>query len=200
VDSYYNTASLDLSDINIEKHIIKTDADYKRYKLTANGISPRGIPGFGEGLVVVDSDEHDEAGHITEDLDLRTRMVDKKLRKFELLKNEIIPPELVGSEDYKNLVVCWGSTYNIVREAVKNLGRDDVAFLHFKQVYPLPNETIDYLQKAQNIIMVENNATSQFAKLIKLHTRIDIKNKILKYSGLSFYVEKLTERLNVLLN
>jgi 2-oxoglutarate ferredoxin oxidoreductase subunit alpha len=191
VDSYYNTACPDLSDINIEKHIIK---------LTANGISPRGIPGFGEGLVVVDSDEHDEAGHITEDLDLRTKMVDKRLRKFELLKNDIIPPELVGPEDYKNLVVCWGSTYNIVREAVKNLGRDDVAFLHFKQVYPLPNETTDYLQKAQNTIMVENNATSQFAKLIKLHTGIDINNKILKYSGLSFYVEELTERLKGLLN
>jgi 2-oxoglutarate ferredoxin oxidoreductase subunit alpha len=200
VDSYYNTACLDLSDINVEKHIIKTDMDYKRYKLTANGISPRGIPKFGEGLIAVDSDEHDEVGHITEDLDLRTRMVDKRMRKFELLKNEIVQPELFGSEDYKNLVVCWGSTYNIVREAVKNLGRDDVAFLHFKQVYPLPKETINFLQKAQKTIIVENNATSQFAKLIKLHTGIDIKDKILKYSGLSFYVEELTERLNGLLN
>ncbi len=200
VDSYYNTACLDLSETNIEKHIIKTGVDYKRYKLTANGISPRGIPGFGEGLVVVDSDEHDEAGHITEDLDLRTEMVDKRLKKFELLKNETIPPELAGPEDYKNLVVCWGSTYDIVREAVKKLGRDDIAFLHFKQVYPLPSETGNYLQKAQRTIMVENNATSQFAKLIKLHTGIDIKDKILKYNGLSFYVEELAEKLNELLN
>ena len=200
VDSYYNTACLDLSETNIEKHIIKTGVDYKRYKLTANGISPRGIPGFGEGLVVADSDEHDEAGHITEDLDLRTEMVDKRLKKFELLKNETIPPELAGPEDYKNLVVCWGSTYDIVREAVKKLGRDDIAFLHFKQVYPLPSETSNYLQKAQRTIIVENNATSQFAKLIKLHTGIDIKDKILKYNGLSFYVEELAEKLNELLN
>jgi len=200
VDSYYNTAFLDLSDINIEKHIIKTEVDYERYKLTATGISPRGIPGFGQGLVVVDSDEHDEAGHIIEDLGLRTKMVDKRLRKFELLKNETIPPELVGPEDYKNLIVCWGSTYSIVDEAVKNLNRDDVAFLHFKQIYPLPNETTGYLQKAHKIMIVENNATSQFAKLIKLHTGIDIENKILKYNGLSFYVEELTERLNTFLN
>ena len=200
VDSYYNTACLDLSETNIEKHIIKTAVDYKRYKLTANGISPRGIPGFGEGLVVADSDEHDEAGHITEDLDLRTEMVDKRLKKLELLKNETIPPELAGPEDYKNLVVCWGSTYDIVREAVKKLGRDDIAFLHFKQVYPLPSETSNYLQKAQRTIMVENNATSQFAKLIKLHTGIDIKDKILKYNGSSFYVEELAEKLNELLN
>lgn len=200
VDSYYNTACPDLSDISIEKHIIKTDTDYKRYKLTDDGISPRGIPGYGKGLVAVDSDEHDEAGHITEDLGLRVEMVNKRLNKFELLKDETIPPELVGSEDYKNLIVCWGSTYNVVKEAVTNLGRDDTAFLHFKQVYPLPGQTSDYLKKAMRIIIVENNATSQFAKLIKLHTGIEINDRILKYDGLSFYVEELTEKLNDLLN
>lgn len=196
IDSYYNTACLDLSDINIEKHVIKTDVNYKRYKLTANGISPRGIPGLGQGLIVVDSDEHDETGHITEDLDLRTRMVNKRLEKFELLKNETIPPQLIGPQDYENLVVCWGSTYNVVKEAVENLSRENVAVLHFKQVYPLPNETVNYLQKARKILIVENNATSQFSKLIKLHAGIDIKNKILKYNGLSFYVEELTNKLN----
>ena len=200
VDSYYNTASLNLADIKIEQHIAETKEDYKRYALAQSGVSPRGIPGLGDGLVVVDSDEHDTEGHITEDLDLRTKMVDKRLRKFELLKHEIIRPELIGPEDYKNLVVCWGSTYNVAKEAVENLGKDELAVLHFKQVYPLPNETINYLQKAKKTIIVENNATSQFAKLIKLHTGIDIKDKVLKYSGLSFYVEELIERLNGLLN
>ena len=196
VDSCYNTAFLDLSNINIEKHIVKTEVDYERYKLTANGISPRGIPGFGRGLVVVDSDEHDEAGHITEDLGLRTKMVDKRLRKYELLKKEVIQPELIGPKSYKNLVVCWGSTYNVVKESVENLGRDDIALLHFKQVYPLPDETMDYLQRAEKTIIVENNATAQFARLIRLNTGIDIEIRILKYDGLCFSVEELTEKLN----
>ena len=30
--------------IEIEDHIIKTNPDYKRYEITDNGISPRGIP------------------------------------------------------------------------------------------------------------------------------------------------------------
>jgi len=196
IDSYYNTACLDFSDLIIEKQIVNTVVNYKRYKLTANGISPRGIPGLGQGLVVVDSDEHDEAGHITEDLDLRTRMVNKRLGKLELLKDEIIPLEVTGPDDYESLVVCWGSTYNVVKKAVENLSRENVAVLHFKQVYPLPNETVSYLQKARKILIVENNATSQFSKLIKLHTGIDITNKILKYNGLSFYVEELTNKLN----
>jgi len=199
LDSCCNITAFDLSDIHTEKHIIKTGPDYKRYKLTTNGISPRGIPGFGKGLVALDSDEHDQAGHITENLDLRIRMVDKRLNKAESIKDETISPELTGPADFKQLIVCWGSTYNTVYEAVRNLGRNDIALLHFKQVYPLPIETTDYLKQAEKTIVVENNATSQFSKLIKLVTGIDIENKLLKYNGLSFTPEELTEKLDSLL-
>jgi len=195
IDSYYNTAAPDLSKLKIEKHITRTKKDYQRYELTKNGVSPRGIPGFGNGLVAVDSDEHDTEGHITEDLDLRIRMVDKRLKKGDLLKKDNVPPELTGPKNYKNLIVCWGSTQNITEEALRMLGRDDAALLHFKQVYPLPEETSEYLQKADKTIIVENNATSQFAKLIRLQTGIEIDKKILKYNGLSFFVEELAEKL-----
>jgi 2-oxoglutarate ferredoxin oxidoreductase subunit alpha len=200
IDSYYNIPPFDLSDIKVEKHIIKTGRDYKRYELTESGISPRGIPGYGEGLVVVDSDEHDEEGHITEDLQLRTKMVDKRLRKLELIKEEIIPPELWPEQDYKTIVVCWGSTYYAVREALERLARKDVSLLHYKQVYPLHPSTADYLKRAQKIVIVENNATSQFGKLIKLYTGIDIQEKILKYNGLSFSVEEIAAGLEKILD
>lgn len=200
MDSYYNIDSFDLSNIKVETHIVKTRKDYKRYELTENGVSPRGIPGFGEGLVVVDSDEHDTEGHITEDLDLRTKMVDKRLKKYEPLKNEIIQPELIGPDDYKTLVVCWGSTYNVINEAMKNLDRSDISFLHFKQVYPLHSKTVDYLKKADKTIIIESNATSQFSKLIKLYTGIEVDERILKYSGLSFTVEELVESLTKILD
>lgn len=199
MDSYYNTTVPDLLKVKNQRHIVRTRKDYQRYAFTNSGVSPRGVPGFGEGLVVVDSDEHDTHGHITEDLDLRIKMVDKRLKKGESLRKDILPPEFAGPENYKNLVVCWGSTYNIVAEAVRNLGKDDLGLLHFKQVYPLPDETSDYLRKAQKTIIVENNATSQFAKLIKLQTGIEIDEKVLKYNGLSFYVEELTEKLEEIL-
>ncbi|MHC4620950.1 MAG: 2-oxoacid:acceptor oxidoreductase subunit alpha [Planctomycetota bacterium] len=199
IDSYYNFPSLELSGTRIEKHVIKTTQDYRRYELTENGISPRGIPGYGEGLVAVDSDEHDTEGHITEDLDLRTKMVDKRLRKAEAIANDIIPAELVGPEDYRTLIICWGSTYNVINEAVEKLGRDDVAFLHFKQVYPLPKETADFVKKAERTVIIEGNATCQFGKLIRLNTGIDIENRILKYSGVSFSVEEVVEKLKGLL-
>jgi 2-oxoglutarate ferredoxin oxidoreductase subunit alpha len=200
LDSYYNMHPFDLSDKKVEKHFVKTQKDYKRYELTDNGVSPRGIPGFGEGLIVVDSDEHDTQGHITEDLDLRVAMVNKRLKKSESIKNEIIPPELVGPADYKTLIVCWGSTYNVVNEALRSLSRSDTSFLHFKQAYPLHSETADYLKKADKTIIIESNAASQFGKLIKLYTGIEVDEKILKYSGLSFTVEEVVESLRNILD
>ncbi|MDD5064659.1 MAG: 2-oxoacid:acceptor oxidoreductase subunit alpha [Phycisphaerae bacterium] len=199
MDSYYNTGGFDLSSVKVEKYITETAADYKRYELTENGISPRGVPCFGQGLVCADSDEHDAEGHITEDLQLRTKMVDKRLRKLESIRAEIVGPELYPNREYDNLVVCWGSTCNIVREAVAALGREDTSVLHYSQVYPLHPQTAEYLSKAKRVVVVEGNATGQFAKLIKLHTGIDIKDKILKYSGLSFAVEEVADALkNVL--
>jgi 2-oxoglutarate ferredoxin oxidoreductase subunit alpha len=200
IDSYYNVAPFDLSGVKVDRHIVRTEKDYQRYELTADGISPRGIPGYGKGLVVVDSDEHDTQGHITEDLDLRVRMVDKRLKKKESLKRETIDPELMGPNDYKTLVICWGSSYHAVVEAVRNLARDDVAILHFKQVRPLPEKTAAYLEKAQRTVIIEGNATGQLAKQIRLYTGVDIDDRILKYNGLSFAVEEVADRLAGLLD
>ena len=199
IDSLMNLPLLDISDTRDENHVVKTHKGYKRYELTEDGISPRGIPGFGEGLVGVDSDEHDEEAHITEDLILREKMVDKRLKKLDSIKKEIVPPELVGSSNYKVLITGWGSTYNVVREALQELGREDISFLHFKQVYPLYEGTRDYLQKAQKNIIIENNATSQFGKLIKLYTGMDIEAKILKYNGLAFSVEEVAAEIKKIL-
>jgi len=196
VDTYYNISIFDTDRIKTENYIIKTIKDYKRYKITDNGISPRGIPGFGEGLVAVDSDEHDEDGRITEDLDgISLEMKNKRLRKFKEVEEAALLPVLYGDEDYKNLIVCWGSTLNVILEAVKNIANPDISVLFFQQVYPLNKSTIDFLNKAKNVIAIENNSTGQFTDLIKKITGFEIKKKILKYNGLQFSVEELTKNL-----
>jgi len=195
MDSYYNTAEFDLGKAKIKKYINKTKKNYQRYQFTKNGISDRGIPGWGEGLVLVDSDEHDEYGRITEDLNLRRKMVDKRLKKFKEIKKDEIFPKLVGNQEYEILIVGWGSTYHIIKEALESFKEHKVSFLHFTQVYPLPSETEDYLKKAKKVIVVENNATSQFSKLLKLYTGIEVEHKILKYNGLPFFVDELIGKL-----
>ena len=195
IDSFYNISKIELDEINNKNYFIRTKKDYKRYSITKNGISPRGIPGYGDGLVCVDSDEHDEYGRITENMDMRTEMVRKRLRKLSEIKRDIIPPELIGEKDYKILIIGWGSTYHIIREALENIGREDISFLHFKQVFPLHDDTIEYLTRAEKTIIVENNATSQFSKLIRQQTGYDIRYKILQYNGLPFSVETIKKEI-----
>lgn len=196
VDTYYNIPMFDIDNIKKENYIIETSKDYKRYKITDDGISPRGIPGLGEGLVAVDSDEHDEDGRITEDLDgISLQMKNKRLRKFKTVEEAALPPILYGSENYKNLIICWGSTLNIVLEAVKNISDSKIAVLFFQQVYPLHKSTIDFLNKAKKVIAIENNSMGQFADLIKTMTGFEIKTRILKYNGLQFSVEELKEKI-----
>jgi 2-oxoglutarate ferredoxin oxidoreductase subunit alpha len=195
MDTFYNCPPFDLEGMNIQKHIVRTNKDYKRYAFIENGISPRGIPGFGEGLVGVDSDEHDEESHITEDLELRTRMVNKRLKKMDLILSEIVPPELFGSEDFETLLVGWGSTYHVIKEALAEIDHKGIALLHFKQVYPLFPGTKDFIARAKRTIFVENNATSQFRKIIKLYTGYSKGDSLLKYNGLPFSVEDIVEGL-----
>lgn len=200
MDSFYNCPPFGLEGVEIQRHIVKTNKDYKRYTLTENGISPRGIPGFGEGLVGVDSDEHDEASHITENLEMRTRMVDKRLKKMDQILLEVVPPELIGSEDYEILLIGWGSTYHVLKEALEELDRPDIAILHFKQIYPLFPGSKDFIERAKKTVFVENNATSQFRKVIRLYTGFSGGESLLKYNGLPFTVEEVVEGLKIKLS
>lgn len=203
VDSCYNTKSFEIKNTEIDDYIVTTSEKYQRYSLAQSGISPRGIPNYGDGFVIVDSDEHDEDGHITENLDLRVQMVEKRMSKLKSIKREVISPEYLGKADAEVLLIGWGSTCNIIKEALKEINNPNISFLHFKQVYPL-NKDISFCFKNtkgfKNVICIENNYTGQFANLLKQELDIKVDKKILKYNGLPFSVEELITRIEEALN
>jgi len=179
-----------------EKNIVETKSDYKRYSFAENGVSPRGIPGNGNGIVCVDSDEHTEEGYITESMDVREKMVKKRMKKLELLENDLLVPKYLGPDNLRFLVVCWGSNFTCVKEAVDLIGDSRLAMIHMTQVYPL-HLTLKYrMAKAQKVIVVENNATGQFAKLMTRETGLPVHQTILKYDGMPFSVEELVEKIS----
>jgi 2-oxoglutarate/2-oxoacid ferredoxin oxidoreductase subunit alpha len=194
LDSYYNTKEMEKT-APAENRFIATGDDYLRYRLTEDGISPRGIPGLGTGMVAVDSDEHDEGGRITESEEVRNRMVEKRHLKEMAIGKEAPEPRFSGDAKYETLVIGWGSTHNTIAEAIRLAGLKKTAHLHFTQVHPLPAGIGKYLSKAKQTIIVENNSNAQFAKLLKLATGIDVDRKILKYSGWQFSVEELAKKL-----
>ena len=193
LDSIGMTDQIDFSKAATVNNFIETSTDYQRYAMTSSGVSPRGIPGYGKGLVCADSDEHSENGRITEDFAMRVAMVDKRMRKLDGYKD--IEPELIGNKDYSTLIIGWGSTYGAICEALKLLNRDDIAFAFFQQVYPIPSSAVKMLEQAQKRIVIENNATGQFGKLLEMETLVKVHQKILKYNGMPFSVEELVERI-----
>lgn len=195
LESNHLIHNLELADLPAENHIIETDDRYRRYAITGDGVSPRGIPGHGTGIVCADSDEHDEGGYITEDMDVRTVMVKKRLKKLQGLEAAALPPTLIGNLPCTYLIVGWGSTFHVVQEALEALGNSDLAFLHFSQVYPLHPKTAELLLQAKKRILIENNATGQFGRLIKMHTGINSDEHILKFDGMPFMLEEVIARL-----
>ncbi len=124
------------------------EGEYLRYRLTENGISPRLIPGKSRNFVSVDSDEHDERGFITESADVRNQMMDKRMKKLELLREELIEPEYFGEENCETLLIGWGSTYGPIAEAVNTLNEAEpgkYGALSFGDVYPLPTKLLQEL-------------------------------------------------------
>jgi 2-oxoglutarate ferredoxin oxidoreductase subunit alpha len=174
---------------------------YKRHAFMETGVTPFGVPGDAAHLVVTDSDEHDEDGHIVEDAETRIRMVDKRLfRKLPLMKQEIAPPFLYGDSDPDIVVACWGSLYGIMREAIDELSRSHaVAMLHFSEIYPFAAaEQFDYLRvldRAEQTICVEQNATGQLARLMRTETGFEFDARVSKYDGRPFTVEGLVNAL-----
>lgn len=175
-------------------------APYRRHALTPTGVSPRLIPGLTEHLVVTDSDEHTEDGHLTEDLGVRKLMVEKRLRKMDGIRAEVIPPDYVGPDKAEILLVCWGSTLGPALEAAAEATASGVptGVLHFSQVWPLvPEQFVARLESAARVVAVEGNATGQFARLIHSETGFRIEDRIARYDGLPFTPEYILRGLGL---
>lgn len=188
IDSMETIEGLELNNIKIERYIeYNPTKDYKRHLVTESGISPRALPGTDGILVITDSDEHDEEGHITEDLEIRKKLVEKRLKRGNLLKEDIEEPIYFGVSDPDVILIGWGSTYGAIKESVDRLIEEgfSIGLLHFSDVFPLPYKQLEKY-KGKRLISVEGNATGQFALLVRRETGIDIQEKILKYNGRPF--------------
>jgi 2-oxoglutarate ferredoxin oxidoreductase subunit alpha len=201
-DATASVEPYDLSKIRVIKPLSVEDVsegEYLRFRYTASGISPRLIPGKTQNFVTADSDEHDEFGHITEDAGVRTQMMDKRMRKLESLKQELLEPEYIGASDCDTLIVGWGSTYGPILEAVQILneeGGGKFGALLFGDIYPLPQKLLKEKEsKVSKIINVEQNATGQLADLIREQTGIRCQESILKYDGRQISGEEIANRI-----
>ncbi len=197
-DQYFNDSLwITTREFEIPKEIerfVATDedmsspSDYKRFAVTASGISPRALPCKGRALVGVTGNEHDEAGHMNESIANRNTMLEKRQAKINGMIQEMDGPESYHGKS-ESLLVGWGSSDGAIREAVDLLRAQhyDVGALFFSDLWPFPGEkTTDALSQCKRFITVEQNASSQLGLLIRQQTGYSFDASILKYDGRPF--------------
>ncbi|MDO8635491.1 MAG: transketolase C-terminal domain-containing protein, partial [Dehalococcoidia bacterium] len=163
-----------------------------------SGISPRALPLQGKALVVADSDEHNEEGHIIEDAETRNKMMLKRLRKINGMKSELDQPVFHKAPKADMTLVGWGSTYGAIKEAATILQNEGIGanVLHLTELWPFPSEAVsDALNAAPKSYVIENNATGQLARLIRTETGIKATGNILKFDGRPFSPEYIVNAL-----
>ena len=206
-DTKISTAPFDFSKIEINRYLADPNdyepGTYNRYEITESGVSPRLIPTRANGnMVMVDSDEHDEFGRTSEDAANRIAQVDKRHRKFEGIIADEEEPWEIGVDDFDTLIVCWGSTYGVVKESIALLNEKGhkIKGLVFGDVFPLPLKKFKkFHPMAKNYIVVEMNRDGQFEGLIRQEALVASDHLITKYDGRPFYLEELVERLEEVL-
>lgn len=183
----------------------KVPKNYKRYKLSADGISPRALPGMKNAFFLADSYEHTEEGYSSETAEDRVAQIKKRQQKLISAAAELNGANLYGSVKAKNTIVCWGSVKGPVLDALDLLpqkNKNNINVLHLNVIWPFPKKQVEaalknkpgLLGKQKKIVLVENNITGQLGQLIRQETGIEIKDRILKFDGRPFFPEELADK------
>jgi len=168
----------------------RDDADrHPRFDTTEDGISPRSVIGQEGGIHWLTSDEHTEIGHITEDVVKREEIMEKRMEKIETAREEIPDDRMVrrvGPENAEVTFVTWGTPKGAVLDAmeVANEDGDLVNLVQIRVLSPFPNHIIDdVLDEATNAVSLENNYTSQLARLVREQLGRGFDHRAVKYNG-----------------
>jgi len=195
-ESYFSFTKLQKPQVRANKFISQSTTNYKNYKITKTGVSPRLIPGQGP-IVRATSYEHDEDGHTTEDGKIAVAMKDKRQAKnifiAEEINNKLKPINIFGKGE--NLIISWGSTKGAILDSLSRL--DSWRFLQIIYLDPFPaDQVMKEIKLAKRVILVENSSIGFLSYLIHQQTGFLIKDKILKYDGQAFSPDEIINKIN----
>jgi 2-oxoglutarate ferredoxin oxidoreductase subunit alpha len=182
------------------------EGEYKRFMFTEMGISPRVVLGTKNGVHWYTGDEHNEFGHISEEPFNRTRMMDKRMKKLDLIEKEVPAQEKInffGAEGAQTIVVSWGSPKGAILESMGMLNDEgyDLGFLQVRMLHPLPGDYIaEALRKARRTVNVEMNYSGQLGGMIREKTGISLGFHVVKYNGRPMTTTEVYDALKLILD
>jgi len=186
-------------------------ADHKPYDLsTPDGTVKRVVPGtqiLSGKYPIATGLEHDELGHPTGSPKLHQAMTAKRRRKLQALAASFPLPKVYGPPEGNVLLVGWGSTDGVIREAVDRArgAGDSVSSLTIRHLNPLPNGLENIFSGFHHVFVVETNDEGiygyggQLCSLLRARFCDPKIRGINKTDGLTWKVKEVLERSKALL-
>lgn len=198
---------LDFSRVEIKRgELLQSDIErdeddksyFKRYALTASGVSPRPIPGVKGGIHHVTGVEHSPEGKPSESAQNRQEQMDKRMHKTEKL---LINEPVIDDQPYDEadiLYIGFISTKGAIQEGKARLEDEGIKVNHLqiKQLHPFPTQIVqEAVDKAKKVVVVEHNYQGQLANILKMN--VNVHQKLInqtKYDGTPFLPHEIEEK------
>ncbi len=167
-------APIDLSRLQVVDRLEPTAdelEDYTRFQFTASGISPLSHPGMKGGNYLAAGIEHDEHGAPTASGELHARMNDKRLQKFNPLKQRRDLFVVEGEPDARIGLIAWGSVAGVALEALRTARAEglEAKLLIPKLLYPVAEEIYaEFFASLERCVVVEQSHQGQLRRLIRM--------------------------------
>jgi 2-oxoglutarate/2-oxoacid ferredoxin oxidoreductase subunit alpha len=177
---------------------------YRRYALTADGVSPMASPGLAGGVYQTNGLEHDEQGRPSSAFVMHEKMNEKRYRKLRSAGAGIKGYHRLGTRGAQLGIICWGSTLGSVREAVSRLGVDAARAAIFapRLLTPFPADAMQqFIDECEILLVAELSYAAQFHQYLR--TQVDLPrhktNVFSRSGGKSFGAAELLTEMRRLL-
>jgi len=169
----------------IERRLAHDLTEYKRYRLTDDGVSPMTVPGQAGGMFQTNGLEHDEQGRPNSMHIVHERMNEKRFRKLDAIAKKYSKLfTRFGPAKADIGILCWGSSTGPVREAVDQLNAEGIRVAAFvpKLLMPLPvTELEKFISDCEQLVVLELSYSKQFYTYLR--TQVDLpKNRTHVYA------------------
>lgn len=142
------------------KLLMTPPADYKRYELTDDGVSPYVKVGTENGDFIATSYEHDEYGATTESPEIKGKMTEKRAKKLENFfeKEGYRGYEMVNG-GAKKIIVTLSANRIVAEDFIAENGEYGLMVVKF--LLPLDARIRDELIGKEEVIFMEGNYSGQ---------------------------------------
>ncbi len=148
---------------------------YTRFRLTDSGVSPISHPGMAGGAYLAAGIEHDELGAPNSNGEMHAHMNDKRLRKFNPLKERADLFTIEGDPYAKVGVISWGSVAGIAREAARAARAEglSVKVLIPKLLYPVSESVYEnFFVSVDRCLVIEQSQQGQLYRILRMWVRV----------------------------